>query len=343
MIDSAESQRHSLEISAADDDDDTQSMVVSICETDTRSVIEDDTDAPPNVSASTSQSESDNEKDDTNASDTHIPVMMDSGISASMNISCDSFQHKQMHPSTTQDSMQLSWPSDDDSSGKADAGAEAELDDVKVSSAGIKVETLNVSKTLLASHNLNISIDSDGEQLVSSEDLTLDVKAHRHSDEFVEHSEEYLAEPKLETETKVEILPDGTVVTRKITKTTRKRVVAKSVLTKSDEGEVTVRSDTTNSERVRKFLSLGSATESTSRPAADVSPDGDSTASRFLNLTHSDFENMEETHTEDLPTETNVERKITVVQSQTTVIEGDDNAASSEFHPASAAASEPVE
>lgn len=154
--------------------------------------------------------------------------------------------------------------------------------------------------------------------------------ANSHEETVIE-AEVTTDDPTLQTETRVEILPDGTVVTRKITKTIRKRMVAKSVLTKSDDGEVTLSPDDENADRVKKFLSLGVSSQlgTSSKPASDRSPIDEPSTARFLAMTKEDVEDIEQTYTDDLPTDTHVQRKITVVQSQTTCIEGDDAVAQS--------------
>ena len=314
LVDSSASQRQSIEI-VADSMDETP-LTVNVQETDERSVVEDDSSSDSGELSESCESQ--------------IPIMVDSGISASMNISCESTQHRQIPPSETQDSMPCFSPSENEKpfNEHQPASKKSEVSpdevDISYSSAGMKVETVNVSKTLMASQSMGVQVADGNQQLISNEAMTFNVSAESKSDEYVVNTEEFLDEPKLETETKVEIMPDGTVVTRKVTKTIRKRVVAKSVLTKSEEGEVTIKPDDSNSERVRKFLALGS-TSSTARPAADASPDDASAASRFLSMSKSDFEQLEQTHAEDLPCDTAIERKITVVQSQTTCVEGDAN------------------
>lgn len=330
LVDSSDSQRQSLEITVLDGE--TAPMTVNVQETDERSVIEDD-EIPNRVSDSTASASSPTNYESSHCSEAQIPIMMDSGISASMNISCESFQQRDMPPSATQDSIPCFSPTDDESSPLSETASSnknshstSDEVDVSYSSSGMKVETVNVSKKLVASQTIGVAMTGQSQQVMSNEEMTFDVSAQSQTDEYVVNTEEFLDEPKLETETKVEILPDGTVVTRKITKTIRKRVVAKSILTKSEEGEVTVKPDDMNRVRVRKFLSLGtSTTGSARRPAADKAPGDASAASRFLSMSKSDFEQLEQTHTEDLPCDTTVQRKITVVQSQITCVEGDNN------------------
>ena len=223
--------------------------------------------------------------------------MKDSGVFGSMNVSDDLTAFSLPHSKTF------------------DSVLESSCDDLHVSEK----------------HDSQLQDPSDSatfeveEQPASKISMLVTVKDDSTSDQTCINTEVDADEPTLKTETKVEFLPDGTVVTRKITKTIRKRMVAKNVLTVSEEGDLSLDADNNNTSKVQKFLSLGVSQSpgESARPSSDKSPDTESSTSRFLAMTKEDIHEIEQTFTDGLPTDTHVERKITVVQSQTTCIEGD--------------------
>lgn len=261
-------------------------------------------------------SESMNEQsDESSTTQVIFSNMKDSGISASMVVSADSVVVSTIPLSSTQDSMPLSF-SDEELCEAFDNECNAAASSLTKSEGITAVSTHSVSSDLTEQEHLSTFSDS----------IVFDIKSHSKSDGVSFQTEFSTDEPKLETETKIEVLPDGTVVTRKITKTIRKRVVAKSVLTKSEEGELSVASDNQTSVHVQKFLSLGNPDNdglSSSESAEDKSPTGSATE-RFLTLTKGDVDELNQESTEDLPASLDIERTITVVQSQTTCIEGED-------------------
>lgn len=178
---------------------------------------------------------------------------------------------------------------------------------------------------------LAIDVDIDSHVSTSNDSCTLDIHTQSKSDDITFETEITTDDPRLETETKIEVLPDGTVVTRKITKTIRKRMVAKNLITKNEDGDITLSTKESNSSMVKKFLSLGSSDQSVSPPAvsADQSPDESSAATHFLAMSPGDIDDLGHSHTKDLPADIEVERTITVLQSQTTCIEGEENLAAS--------------
>jgi len=213
--------------------------------------------------------------------------------------------------------------SDDSSSSLLDFGNRDSMNvaGVKYSSEGMKVDTMDFAKIVGTRQDISHDFSGSRVDVNTDESTTTDVSAATKSKEIVVNTEETTEEPKLETETKIEILPDGTVVTRKITKTTRKRIVAKSILTKSEEGEVTITSADKSREKIRKFLSTDGATATT----ANSNRQGTS-AEDFANISKTTFEgisDIERQHAEDLPVDTAVARTITLVQEQTTCIEGE--------------------
>lgn len=277
------------------------------------------------------------------AEDIEITAMKDSGISASMNVSDESVLIGQILPSSTLDSLLSSTDNDaviSDKLSNTDIPQEIIQEDsdtprddanVEYSSSGMKVESVNISKMVVAGQTTNFELSKDHNTSFSSDALSIDITADTKSNEVVVTSEVTTDDPKLETETRVEVLPDGTFVTRKITKTIRKRMVAKSVLKKSEDGELTISSHDQNSNQVQKFLKLGSGTDrsDTEKSFNDQTSHIDSSATHFLTMTTADVDELEQTFTDDIPTALDVERKITVVQSQTTCIEGEDSSAES--------------
>lgn len=131
--------------------------------------------------------------------------------------------------------------------------------------------------------------------------------------------DEYIGEPTMETETDVRVLPDGTVVTRKITKTKQKRTVAKSILTKTEDGSVLIRPAQDNSSQAgsQGFQYMEASGSSRS---SNVSADQDD---NFANVGGVRLDELPSAHTEDLPANTRIERRVTVLQTETTYIEGD--------------------
>lgn len=239
-------------------------------------------------------------------------AMKDSGLSSSMDNSTD-LQIQVFPHSTTDDSMFAC--SGDSSISDVDDSAmqyEQQLQDVAV----VTEDTVFSDRSSSSQISLSVNINDD-------------VK----SQETVVETQVTTDDPTLHTETKVEILPDGTIVTRKITKTIRKRMVAKRVLTKSEDGDVSFGPDNNNDLKVQKFLSLGGLEQSEeyTRPDSDNSPSDESATAQFLAMTKDGVRDIEQTYTDDLPSDIDVERKITVVQSQTTCIEGEDAIADSDI------------
>lgn len=264
--------------------------------------------------------------------------MLDSGFSAAMEMSDESF-HRVMIKSGTLDSvMQSSWSTEHDSYERFEDDRKVMY--TKVGQSEMRETTLEPcthsnddfasysSSMQTAAYNLEGLRSNIKSSNFESKDMTSGdtFSAKIYSEENVHHEIEGTdEEPTYETETKIEVMPDGTVVTRKITKTTRKRTVAKSVLTKSEDGEVLVRPSADASEKVRKFLSFNTSDSSTKRPYADASPDSDSAKDKFFYITKDTLDELEQAYTDDLPTETPINRRITVVHTETSCVEGEAN------------------
>lgn len=130
--------------------------------------------------------------------------------------------------------------------------------------------------------------------------------------------DEYIGEPTMETETDVRVLPDGTVVTRKITKTKQKRTVAKSILTKTEDGSVLIRPAQDNSSQAGSQGFQYMEASGSSRSSNVSADQDDNFANGGVRL-----DELPSAHTEDLPANTRIERRVTVLQTETTYIEGD--------------------
>lgn len=253
---------------------------------------------------------------------TVVGPLIDSGISANTALSDSAFQLP-LPKSATQDSViQSSWPSTDQE--------EANLFQSQSFEHEIHETTVEPTSSSISEVAPPDSSPVDSLSQPDAQHSDIDIVA---SDEFSHRDVlgtpsvvEEIDEPKLETETKIEVLPDGTVVTRKITKTTRKRVVAKSVLTKSEDGDVSVKMSDESSDEVKAFLKL-QTTEDVGTFKSDFvhSTSAQTSTEQFLNLGKKVASELQSEHTDDLPSETAVDRTISVLHTQTTCIEGEDD------------------